>query len=337
MNILLNTITGEPKRIIQTDLLSEIFLAFLIIAAMILSGCAGKSKDMNSRLEYGNPSYKHMKDLPVNNMTLSSELVEKSEKMLKEMTEGEYERLGDEYLNKGNLHTAYMNYEKAMEKKPGNLRIEYKKGLVLLLAKKYAEASGQFNTVIAKDSSFALAYEGLGRAYFLQKDYESAESHFIKACGLNPDLWLARNYLGQIHDQRKQHDQAIEQYNAAIAIAPDQGFLYNNLGFSYFMAGKYPEAVKAYQKAISTGFSVNRVYNNAGLALAAMHRYDEAFQYFRKAVGEARAYNNLGAVYLSNGNNKEAADCFEKAIASAPIFYVEAHDRLQQARKRLKK
>jgi hypothetical protein len=96
-----NIIIYKRNLIKKSSLITKLTLAFLIIAALTFSGCAGKSKDMNSRLEYGNPSYKHVKDLSVNNPALSSELVGKSEKMLKEMTEGEYERLGDAYLNKG--------------------------------------------------------------------------------------------------------------------------------------------------------------------------------------------------------------------------------------------
>jgi Flp pilus assembly protein TadD len=331
----MSIIIKKQNLINKTGLIRMAFPALLIVVAIVFSGCAGKSKDMQSRLEYGNPAYKHMKDLPVNNMALSSELADKSEQLHKEMTEDEFERLGDAYLSKGTFHTAYLNYEKALEKKPDNLRIKYKKGIVLLLGKNYTEAINEFNGLIKKDPSFALAYEGLGRAYFMQKDYEGAEIHFNKACRLNPDLWLSRNYLGQIYDNKKQHHEAIKEYNAAIAIVPGEGFLYNNLGFSYFMAGKYPDAVRSYQKAINSGFVTNKVYNNAGLALAAMQRYDEAFEFFKKAVGEARAYNNLGAFYLSNGNYKEAADCFEKAVALAPIFYVEAHDRLKQARRYL--
>ena len=328
-SVLQKTITRETMRIPAN------FLTFLLVVIMTFSGCSGKSKDRQSMVEYGNPSYKHVKDLPVNTMSLSTELVDKSEKMLQEMNEGEFERIGDAHLSRRKLHMAYVNYEKALEKEPGNQRVEYKKGITLLVGKNYTEAITIFNGLIQKDPTFAQAYEGLGRAYFLEKDYENAEIHFKKACELNPDLWLSRGYLGQIYDSQKNHYAAIKEYQAAIALAPDRGFLYNNLGFSYFMAGQYPEAVKAYQKAIGTGLATSKLYNNTGLALAAMERYDDALEYFKKAVGEARAYNNLGAIYLSNRKYKEAADCFEKAVAISPVFYVEANDRLQQARKEL--
>jgi len=225
-----NGVIQKPKMTRKTRRIPATFLTFLMVTAMTFSGCAGKSKDMQSPVEYGNPSYKHVKDLPVNTMALSTELADKSEKMLQEMNEDEFERIGDAHLSRKNLHMAYVNYEKALEKKPGNQRVEYKKGITLLLGKNYTEAITAFNGLIQKDPAFAQAYEGLGRAYFIQKDYESAEIHFKKACELNPDLWLSRNYLGQIYDSRKDHDTAGKEYEAAIAIAPDRGFLYNNLG-----------------------------------------------------------------------------------------------------------
>jgi len=101
------------------------------------------------------------------------------------------ERLGDAYLSRGSFHLAYMEYEKALEQKPGNSRIEYKKGLTLLLAKKFTDAIRQFEQVIEKDPAYAPAFEGLGRGHFLNKDYQRAEIYLKKAVELNPDLWIA--------------------------------------------------------------------------------------------------------------------------------------------------
>ncbi len=52
---------------------------------------------------------------------------------LPEITSDEYEKLGDALSRKGNLHLAYMQYEKSLQLKPGNIRAEYKKGRALLL------------------------------------------------------------------------------------------------------------------------------------------------------------------------------------------------------------
>ena len=87
------------------------------------------------------------------------------------MTANEYERLGDALLQKGNLHIAYLQYERSLQRDPNNIRVEYKKGLALLKGKQYDEAVKQFESVLKKKSDYVLAYEGLGRAYFYKKDY----------------------------------------------------------------------------------------------------------------------------------------------------------------------
>jgi tetratricopeptide (TPR) repeat protein len=268
-------------------------------------------------------------------MDLSSEIIENTDKILGEMTKEQAEKLGDAYLSRGNFHLAYLEYEKALEQKPENIRLEYKKGLTLLMAGKTADAIKQFEKVIQKDSTYAPAFEGLGRSQFLNKNYQGAETNLKKAVDLNAKLWLAHVYLGQVEARKKNHVSAIEQYQKAVAIKPNRGSLYNDLGFLYFSAGKYPEAVDAYQAAVNRGYTKGKVYNNMALAYAAMGRYDESLACFKKSVGDARAYNNLGAIYLETGNYKKAADCFEKAVAAAPIFYVDAHDRLQTARKKM--
>ena len=66
--------------------------------------------------------------------------------------------------------------------------------------------------------------------------------------------------------------------------------------------------------------------------MANLGRYSEALESFKKSGGEARAYNNLGCIYLSKGMIKEAVQCFEKAIEIDPIFYVKAGENLNRAK-----
>jgi tetratricopeptide (TPR) repeat protein len=68
------------------------------------------------------------------------------------------------------------------------------------------------------------------------------------------------------------------------------------------------------------------------LALSNLGRYSEALESFKKAGGEARAYNNLGCIYLSKGMMEEAVQCFEKAIRIEPVFYARANENLNRAK-----
>jgi Flp pilus assembly protein TadD len=253
-------------------------------------------------------------------------------KALPEITGDEYEQLGDGLLNKGKLYLAFVQYEKSLKLKPDNIRVEYKKGLALLLAEKSDDAIRQFELVLKKDPKFDLAYEGLGRAYFQNKDFLQAERNFQKAVGLNHKLWKSYNYLGNIYDNKKDYEKAILEYTSAISIQPGQGMLYNNLGVSCLLAGHNQEAVDAFGKAIAKNYRESRVFNNLGLAYANLGRYDEALEAFRRAGGEAHAYNNMGCIYLEKGQYPEAVRSFENAIAVEPSFYAKAADNLKRAK-----
>ena len=123
-------------------------------------------------------------------------------KSLPEISGDEYEQLGDGLLNKGNLYSAYVQYDKSLKLKPDNIRVEYKKGLTLLLGEKNDDAIRQFEMVLKKEPKFDLANEGLGRAYFQKKDFLLAERHFKKAIDQNHKLWMSYNFLGNIYDQQ---------------------------------------------------------------------------------------------------------------------------------------
>jgi Flp pilus assembly protein TadD len=295
-------------------------LGFFLIL-LVLGGCASSD---NSRIQ------------KIDNIHITpySDALpdEPTEKKLPEMSGDEYERLGDTLLNRGQLHIAYLQYERSLQLNPVNLRVEYKKGLALLLGKKNDEAIDQFKSLLQKDQSFALAYEGIGRALLQKKEYGDAESNFLKALKLNPTLWKSHNFLGNIYDFNKNFEKAIWAYQAALAIKPDNGLLYNNLGVSYNLSGEFKKAVAAFKKAIGLKYTKSRVYNNLGLALANLEQYSEALQAFKQAGGVARAYNNLGCIYLSRGKFEEAIFCFEKAIEIEPGFYARANENLKKVR-----
>lgn len=253
-------------------------------------------------------------------------------KPMPEITSNEYEQYGDGLLSKGNLYLAYVNYEKSLKLKPDNPRVEYKKGLALVLAEKNDDAIQQFEIVLKKEPKFDLAYEGLGRAYFQKKELEPAERFFQKAIELNHKLWMSYNFLGNIFDRKQEYERAIVEYTSAIALKPDQGFLYNNLGVSCLLAGHNETAIDAFSNAAKKNYRESRVFNNMAVAYANLGRYDEAMVAFRKAGGEAHACNNMGVVYLEKGKYDEAVSSFEKAIALEPGFYPKAADNLKKAK-----
>jgi tetratricopeptide (TPR) repeat protein len=305
---------------------TSLLIAVLGTIFFFLLGCAG-GKGFRMEIETGNDSGRKIQELAENQT--EGQLPAKD---LPEMTGDEYERLGDALLSKKNLYLAYVQYDKSLQMNPGNLRVEYKKGLALLFGQKNDDAIKQFQIVIDKNPNYAPAHEGIGRAYFQKAEYSESEKNFLRAVILEPRLWKSYNYLGYIRDYRKDYKSAIHEYKSALHIKPEKGFIHNNLGVSYSRAGNCKKAVAAFNKAIELNYREGKVYNNMALALANLDRYEEALDAFAKAGGEAQAYNNLGCIYLGRGMFEEAVISFEKAIELEPGYYAKAGDNLKKAK-----
>lgn len=300
----------------------------LMTISLSLAGCGASQLSLQ-------PDIKSAKLASADQRFLNFQTADQSDvltRQLPAMTGMEHERMGDALLVRGDLHAAYLHYDKALQFDPDNIGLEYKKGLTLLNAGKGKEAARQFQAVLDKDPRYAPAHEGMGRSFLIQNNIKASKAHFIQAVGLDDGLWRAHNYLGTIYDREGQWDKAVAAYQAAIALQPDKGWIYNNLGMSYLLAGQYKPAVDALLDAAAHHFARAKVYNNLGVALARLGYHEAAFEAFKKAGGEPQAYNNLGCIYMKEGRFDKAIAYFEKAIAIEPAFYVKASENLKRAK-----
>ena len=307
---------------------SPVCLLFVGIFAFWGSGCAthNGSQDTLQIREYHKA---------LERQKMSAQLENEALKKLPEMTPGDYEVAGDNYLQQGNLPMAFVQYDKALRFAPTQERVRYKRGLLFLKKGLVKEALEDFQAVVQKNANYALAYEGLGQAFLKMDKFDDAEKNFRHAVSLNNDLWQAHNFLGILCDRQRRFAEAVAEYTTAISLRSDQGYVFNNLGMSHYQNGEYEQAVLAFRNALKTDVSQERVYNNLGLALGKLQRYPEALEAFTKAGDKAKAYNNLGAVYLAQERYQEALAAFEKAIDLNPSYYKESNDNLHIAQQAL--
>ncbi len=295
-----------------------------------LTGCAGKNSAGNIfGQDASQKAYERM--LEQQQARASDELA--AVKKLPEMTDADYERLGDSYFQQGNLEMAFLQYAKVLRKKSDNSRVLYKVGALFLARGLNQDAVQYFQAILAKDASDALAHQGMGQVFFKEKKYPEAEKHFQAAVKSNPKLWTSYNYLGIVYDYQQRPDLAVDQYKAAIALMPDDHNLYNNLGVSYSLLGKYEEAIDAFRRGLRTrtGQKDPKLSNNLGIVLCKAGRFPEALDAFRNAGDEAQAYNNLGSFYLQTGDYDKAIRSFERAVQLRGSYYAQASENLRKA------
>lgn len=303
----------------------------LIVAVLLLSGCATGKGVLEPKFSYGNPDYEHVSELP-QNQTAVWEANQPAAPKLPEMTADEFEARGDALLKKKHYGLAYLDYTKSLMKRPDSERVEYKIGMTYLMAGKLDDALGQFQKLSEKNSANGATWESMGRVLFLKRDYKAAEKYFLKALETDIGLWESHNFLGYIYDTRKSHTQAIRHYICALSIMPTNGMLYNNLGVSYSSSGRFAEAIEAFQAALAKGYSNPKLYNNLGLALARRGEFDAALEAFEKGGDEPTAYNNLGSIHLRAERYEAAIRCFQTAMERDPRFNVRASENLKLAR-----
>lgn len=251
----------------------------------------------------------------------------------KHYTADEYEKMGDDAFRRDSLEFAFLNYEKALKLKPNRQNLRCKRAWVLLAGGFNKEAEQEFKAVLEKHADSAAAREGLGQAFFQLKRYDEAREQFKQAIALDARRWRSHNFLGITYNQAGDHARAIEEFKAALAVQPDSGILYNNLGMAYSMAGDYGEAMAAFNRAYELGAPHEKTLNNFGLALAKTGNVDGAREVFVEAGDEARAYNNLGCVYLARGDYEMALQSFEKAVSLAPDDAGTAEKNLKKCRR----
>ncbi|MGO8944125.1 MAG: tetratricopeptide repeat protein [Syntrophobacteraceae bacterium] len=301
----------------------KIFVGFAVLALIALgvSGCASDNSPATAQTGYSKPIEQQKR--------ISQE--PEAPKKLPEMTDDDYERLGDSFVQQGNLEQGFIQYDKLLRKKPGNSRLLYKRGMVFLEKDRSIEALGDFQEALKKEPGNALIHQGAGEALLKLKRPDEAEKEFQLALKSDEKLWLSHNLLGIIYDDKQRPDLAVEQYQAAISLRPEWGAAYNNLGCAWLLQGEWEKAVAAFEDAIKRGFSDPQVGNNLGLALCQLGRDIEAIEAFRRSGDEAQAYNNLGSFHLQKGDYEKAMRAFERAIQLRHTFYAQASENLKKA------
>jgi tetratricopeptide (TPR) repeat protein len=191
-----------------------------------------------------------------------------------------------------------------------------------------------FQQAVTLDPNYALAYAGLGDAYW--KKYEATkDAQWVndsreaceKAVSLDGKLAAARVCLGTLDAGTGSYEQAAEELQQAVQAEPTNDDAYRGLGQAYERLGKTAEAEKTYQRAIQLRPDYWAGYSWLGTFYFDQARYTEAERMFEKVVTLApdsfQGYYNLGAIELSEGRYAEAVQELKRSItirSSSPAY-----------------
>lgn len=189
-----------------------------------------------------------------------------------------------------------------------------------------------FKRAVALDPSYALAYAGLGDAYW--KKYESnKEPAWIEnsreacqqASRLDSQLSSAHACLGTLYAGTGKYSEAVQEFQGAFENEPTNDDASRGLADAYEHLDKPKEAEKTYRRAIEQRPHYWAGYNWLGAFFYSQARFPEAAEMFNQVVALApdsfRGYSNLGATYVEEARYAEAIAVLERSIAIRPSGY----------------
>jgi len=186
-----------------------------------------------------------------------------------------------------------------------------------------------FSHALERDPKYALAYAGLGEAFW-HKYEQTHDQNWVKktadactsAVNLQPALASGHTCLGVLANGTGQYQAAEKEFQRSVELDLTSDDALRGLGSTEEHLGKFADAESAYQRAISLHPNYWADYNWLGHFYYTQARYDEAARMFARVVALApdneRGYSNLGGTYLTMGRYADAVTAFQDSVSIRP-------------------
>ena len=186
-----------------------------------------------------------------------------------------------------------------------------------------------FQQALQLDPNYALAYAGLGDAYWrkyrdeknprwVQSSRESCE----QALRLDDKLAAPHECLGTLYTATGFYERAVPEFERALQFEPTNDDAYRGLARAYERLGKLSQAEKIYRQAIELRPHYWATYSWLGAFYFSRTRYHEAGEMFSKVISLApdsfRGYYNLGGTNIAEGRYDDAIANLEHSISIRP-------------------
>ncbi|MDD5234463.1 MAG: tetratricopeptide repeat protein [Syntrophales bacterium] len=230
-----------------------------------------------------------------NNLTLFGRAIEVTER-----NHLAHNNIGLAFLERGDLDTAAMHFQKAMSYNPRQ----------------------------------SFAFNNLGMVYHKQGRTDDAVSLFWQALLINPDSAEAYSNLGDALASQGKTEEAMRCFRESLRLKPENASAFLNLGYAAAGRGNWNDAINYFEKAVRIRPNLAEARYNLGNSLVAARRAEEAVVHFREALrikpDYAKGYNNLGSTLLLLGRVEEAIASFQRALEVQPD-YKTAQENLRDA------
>jgi tetratricopeptide (TPR) repeat protein len=226
----------------------------------------------------------------------------------------------------GNVDSALIDFNKALEIKPDFLPAIFFRGVLYYNQKSYEQAITDFTTILAKRTTYinALIYRGrcheaLGHKEEAIQDYTTAINLKLK----NHEVYYRR---GLLYEKERLPKDAIWDYTKAVEMKKDfvEGYLHR--GMMYVKLGKDEEALKDFEQVIELTDTIREVYRERGDLYYKQQKYDLAAADYTHLIQTYRIRRDWNLflkradAYFLDSNYREAYKEYSRVLQVNPRY-----------------
>src|SRR4051794_8735015 len=216
------------------------------------------------------------------------------------------------YFRAGDLRSAETDLVDASRLAPGDTDTHFDLGLVLMAARRYAEAASHFEQSLKDPSraTDALPHLLLGRAYQNSNRSELAIEQFKRALQVDPSAPLAHFHLGFAYESLGRNQEALTEYEKELARTRDNAEVFYQYGNTLTEMGRYPEAIPQLEKALELKADHADAEYDLGKCLLMTGKADAATAALRRSIAlnaaDPSPHYLLAKALLKTGDRAES-------------------------------
>ncbi len=161
----------------------------------------------------------------------------------------------------------------------------------------------------------------LGVTQYNRGEFDKATSYFEQSLQCSDHVLTPYVYLSRICVKKGDVGQAMEWLEQGLDKFPRSVTIKNNLALLYENAGRYDDAERMYCQVLAIQPEAAVVIRNIADLYYRLTLYGAAREYYEQISDNKRDFAvlmNLGHIYLSRGDHKNASICFERAHEMNP-------------------
>jgi len=183
---------------------------------------------------------------------------------------------------------------------------------------RYGTALGEFQLVLAQDSTNVDAMIGMAETYEALNRLDDAEELYKRAIAVKPNYWFGYSNLGGFYYRSARYEEAAEQFVIVTDLNPFSAGAYSNVGALYFYLDRRQEAIEMFTLSLEI-----KEEHNAWTNLATLHFYEknyaEAAIAFERALamsdgGSYETWGYLATAYKWSGQTEKIAEADRNAV-----------------------